>query len=326
MQESFLEMLAEPETGASFQLRVTASEGDRIIAGNLISEVTDRTYPIVRGIPRFTDAHNYASSFGAQWNAFRSTQLDSTTGTAASFERFANETKWRSEDLSGRWVLDGGCGAGRFAEVAAQTGAKLVGLDFSSAVDAAAETLRNYPDVQLVQGSLLAPPFKPGSFDYAYCIGVVQHTPDPEKVVEQVIRCVKDGGEFAFTIYARRPWTKLNAKYLVRPVTKRIPQPILKKGIEWAMPVLFPVTDRLFRLPMLGKVARFTIPVANYVEREDLTREERYEEAVLDTHDMLSPAFDSPMTWQEVERVLDRVSARDWSFNTKVPINLVGTR
>lgn len=326
MDESLLEVLAEPGTGATLRLEVTGHARERIVAGSLRSECTGRRYPIVRGIPRFAGEENYTSSFGVQWNEFRRTQLDSVTGTSASRDRFTRETGWREDDLAGRWVLDGGCGAGRFAEVAARSGARLVGLDFSSAVDAAAETLRPYPGVQLVQGSLLEPPFKAGSFDFAYCIGVAQHTPDPEGVVEQVVRSVRAGGRFAFTIYARRPWTRLNAKYLVRPVTRRLPQPVLRKGIELTMPVLFPLTDRLFRWPLLGRVARFAIPVANYVERDDLTREERYEEALLDTHDMLSPAFDRPMTWREVERVLGRIAVKEWSFNTRVPINLVGIR
>ena len=326
MNESLLEVLAEPGTGSALRLEVTAHEGPRIVTGTLISERTGHRYPVIRGIPRFAGENNYSASFGAQWNEFRRTQLDSVTGVSASRDRFTRETGWRDEELAGRWVLDGGCGAGRFAEVAAQAGAKLVGLDLSSAVDAAARTLQRYPEAQVVQGSLLDPPFRPGSFDYAYCIGVVQHTPDPERVVEEVVRCVRSGGGFAFTIYARRPWTKLNAKYLVRPLTKRLPQPVLKRAIEVTMPVLFPATDRLFRLPLLGTVARFTIPVANYVERGDLTREERYEEALLDTHDMLSPAFDLPMTWREVERALGRAAAQDWCFNTTVPINLVGRR
>src|SRR5205814_6750829 len=119
------------------------------------------------------------------------------------------------------WVLDAGCGAGRFAEVAAARGANLVALDMSSAVDAAAKTLAPFSNVDVVQGSILDPPLKRHSMAFAYCIGVAQHTPDPPRAVSQVIGTVRPGGRFAFSIYARRPWTKLNAKYLVRPLTRR---------------------------------------------------------------------------------------------------------
>ena len=43
--------------------------------------------------------------------------------------------------MAGRWTFDSGCGACRFAEVAAQTGARLVAVDYSTAVDACRENL-----------------------------------------------------------------------------------------------------------------------------------------------------------------------------------------
>jgi SAM-dependent methyltransferase len=223
-------------------------------------------------------------------------------------------------------VLDAGCGAGRFAEVAAERGCRLVALDFSSAVDATAKTLERFENVDLVQASLLDPPFAAGFFDFAYCIGVVQHTPDPGQAIRGVLSCTKRGGRFAFTIYARRPWTKLNMKYLVRPVTSRMSEQTLRRAIESTMPLLFPLTDRLFRLRGIGKLARFIIPVATYVDDSHYSDEQRYHEAVLDTFDMLAPAYDLPMTWTEVRDILRDEGVEDWFFRTRVPINVVGVR
>jgi hypothetical protein len=127
------------------------------------------------------------------------------------------------------------------------------------------------------------------------------------------------------SIYARRPWTKLNAKYLIRPITKRLPAGALLRTIQAAMPVMFPVTDVLFRLPVVGRVAEFTLPVANYVHAiED--RGLRYRTAVLDTFDMLSPQFDDPMTAKEVADALQTVGVRAVEFRSRVPVNVVGTR
>ncbi|HEX7602531.1 MAG TPA: methyltransferase domain-containing protein [Polyangiaceae bacterium] len=328
MREQLLEVLAEPGTGAKLELRDARGQRQAIEEGTLVSTETGRKYPIVRGIPRFVDASNYTASFGMQWNAFRDVQLDSVGGGSHSRDRFDAETRWDEATLKGKWVLDGGCGAGRFAEVAAARGANLVALDMSSAVEAAKKTLAPYPSVDVVQGSLLEPPLRRGSMDFAYCIGVAQHTPSPMDAVRQVVEAVKPGGEFALSIYARRPWTKLNAKYLIRPLTKRLPKDVLLGAIERVMPVVFPVADVLFWVPKVGKVARFVIPLAVYAPEERPTwgREQRYQEAILDTLDMLSPAFDSPMTWQEVERVLKGVGAKSWEFATRVPINVIGKR
>jgi len=324
MREGLLEILAEPGTGASLKLAVTRHSGDTIEEGTLTSESTGKVFPIHRGIARFVPESAYTDTFGQQWNAFRTTQLDSATGTSFSEFRFDNETGWSEGDLKDRLVLDAGCGAGRFAEVAARRGARIVALDMSSAVDAAKETLAPFPQAELVQASLLEPPFKKGSFDFAYSIGVLQHTPDPTGGIRSVVECVRRGGRFAFTTYARRPWSKLNAKYLVRPLTRRLPSHVLLKGIETVMPVMFPVMDRVFRIPKLGRLAQFMVPVAVYVDEKGFTDQQRYQEAILDTFDMLSPRFDSPLTWQEAEKMLRTTNAREWTYRSRVPLIING--
>lgn len=325
MRERLLEVLADPATGAPVRLESGQVRDGRVEEGMLVSETGGR-FPIVRGIPRFVSADNYTSSFGMQWNRFRDSQVDSQTGARVSEDRFDAELGWSADKLKGRWVLDGGCGAGRFAEIAAKRGAEVVALDYSSAVEAAAETLRPFPNVDVVQANLLEPPFRPGAFAFAYSIGVIQHTPDPQRAIDRIVSCVEKGGGFGFTIYGRRPWTKLCGKYLLRPITRRIPGPKLLSMIERSMPVLFPVTDKLFRLPVIGKLASFAIPVANYVDKVEFSREQRYQEAILDTFDSLSPRYDSPMTWQEVERSLTGANAARWAFRQRIPVNVIGER
>jgi 2-polyprenyl-3-methyl-5-hydroxy-6-metoxy-1,4-benzoquinol methylase/uncharacterized protein YbaR (Trm112 family) len=325
MREKLMEVLAEPGTGAKLDLEVAKHSGDRIEEGVLICRASDKRYPIVRGIPRFVPGDTYAENFGTQWNTFREVQLDSANGASYSRKRFDDETGWTTDQLRGKWVLDAGCGAGRFAEVAASHQPNLVALDLSSAVEATARTLARFQNVDVVQGSVLEPPFRAGAFHYCYCIGVIQHTPDPATAIRALVKMLNEGGEFTFTIYARRPWTKLYGKYLLRPLTVRLQQKTLLAAIETTMPVLFPLTDVLFRLPVLGKLAKFTLPVANYVERDDLTRDQRYREAILDTFDMLAPRYDQPMTWQETEAALQNVAAK-WSFRSRVPIVVNGQR
>src|SRR5688572_11849940 len=87
----------------------------------------DHTYPVIKEIPRFVGAQNYAASFGFQWNVFSRVQLDSYNGSGFSEQRFQDITGWGKRDLEGKLVLDAGCGAGRFAEVVAgKYGADLI--------------------------------------------------------------------------------------------------------------------------------------------------------------------------------------------------------
>lgn len=322
MRRPLLDILACPACHGGL---ICDSQAEDILEGTLTCTGCRVVYPIRRGIPRFVD-EGYAASFGMQWNRFRKTQLDSASGTGLSAERFYAETGWSKEWLPGKLVLDAGCGAGRFLEVAAASGAHAVGVDISSAADAAKLSVAPFPGAEVVQASLFALPFKPGVFDAVYCIGVLQHTPDPGRAMRALPRVLKPGGKVAVVAYERRLLTKLHTKYLIRPITKRLPKTALLRAIQMAMPVLFAVTEVLFRLPLLGRVFRFVIPVANYVDEPRLSTRQRYDWAILDTFDMLSPAFDSPQTEPEVAQALGGEGVVDLHRRPVAGLTMVGTK
>ncbi|MCO6509868.1 MAG: methyltransferase domain-containing protein [Aridibacter famidurans] len=322
MQIQLLEVLACPKCKGSLECESRATE---IETGELKCITCHRSYPIRNGIPRFVDPDSYASSFGYQWNLFGRVQIDSFNGTTLSSERFWSETSWNGSELGGKWILDAGCGAGRFLDAVAQSGGNIVGLDLSNSVDAAKKNLEGKSNVHFVQASIYELPFKEGAFDYCYCIGVVQHTPEPKKTLRSLAGVVRAGGSLAVTIYPRRFFTKLHSKYLVRPLARRMDKKRLLSLVESSMKVLFPLTSFLFRIPILGRAFRFVIPVANYVEEPQLEKEQRYQWAVLDTFDMLSPRFDQPMTEAEAVEALNEGGIGVRRLKNR-GLNLVGTK
>ena len=259
------------------------------------------SFPVLRGIPRFVLQDNYADSFGLQWNRFAKTQVDSALKTNRSRDRFIHETLWDESQLRGKLVLDAGCGSGRFSEIALDLGARLVAIDYSSAVDAASENL-NSENLLIAQGDLAELPIPNESLDFVYCIGVLQHTKEPGKIVAELLRCLKPGGEITLTFYENSSWhVRLYSKYLIRPLTKRIPDRVLLTIIERSSAVWFPLTNFLFRLPSpFSRIFRFMIPIANYVEFKYATIEAARAEAILDTFDMLSPSYDKPIKKSEI--------------------------
>lgn len=285
-----------------------------------------REYPVVRGIPRFVSAENYASSFGYQWNLFRKEQLDSENGIRQSSRRWFSETGWKADDVRGRWILDAGSGAGRFLDVASTTGCQVVGVDISNAVDAARASLGDRPNVHLVQASIFELPFRAGAFDGVYCIGVIQHTPDPARALRSLPRVLKAGGKLAVTIYERKAATLLNGKYLVRPLTRRLNHRVLLGLIRGIMPVGFAATEVLFRLPLLGRAAEFAIPLANYVNDPELSWRQRYQWAIMDTFDMLSPRFDQPQRESDVRRLLEAEGMVEVERRGSPGLNLTGVK
>ena len=95
--------------------------------------------------------------------------------------------------------------------------------------------------------------------------------------------------------------------------------------ITTVMPVAFPLTELLYRLPLMGRLFRFVIPVANYVENPQMNLRQRYRWALMDTFDMLAPAYDKPLTQAEVEAVLARAGISARRLNNP-GLNIVGEK
>jgi SAM-dependent methyltransferase len=326
MWKSLLSVLACPKCQHDIdcQANEVGTDGE-ILTGALQCSKCGTEYPIVRGIPRFVPASTYADSFGYQWNRFRELQIDAENGKHLSRDRFLTETGWSLESLAGKWVLDIGCGAGRFLEIASRSSAQVVGLDLSNAVDAARNTCAGRRNVHIVQASVYAPPFRAEAFDACYCIGVLQHTPDPQKALKSLPPLLKPSGKIAVTIYERRKWTLLNGKYVARRITRHLPERVLMRLVSIAVPIAFPITEVLFRIPVLGRLFKFAIPIADYVDNPQLDLRERYRWALMDTFDMLSPYYDQPMSQPEAESVLRSEGITPRRLNNR-GLNLVGEK
>jgi len=327
VQLKLLSILACPECRGELSLVSVESDAfGGVTRGSLECARCRRGYPIEAGIPRLVERHRAETSFGYQWNVFRREQLDSCNGTGLSGKRFRTETGWTAENLDGKWVLEVGCGAGRFLEIVAQYPCEAVGVDVSSAIDAAAATVSGRKNVHLVQADVYGLPFRSGVFDACYCIGVIQHTPDPLRSLAALPRLLKPGGRLAVTVYERKWWTWLNGKYLVRPLARRLNKRVLHVGIQALMPALFPIAEVLFRVPVLGRAFTFVLPVANYVDVKGLSLRQRYRWALLDTFDRLAPEFDHPLTEQEVRTVLEREGMKGLVRLENPGLNVVGER
>jgi len=125
--------------------------------------------------------------------------------------------------LAGARGLDIGCGRGWYLRALRDGGAIMTGLDTSARqLDAAREYLG--PAVPLVRATMLALPFGPKSFEFAYVINVLHHLP-PERQLEalgQVAAVVSPGGlVFVHEMNAINPLFRFYLGY-VFPILKGI--------------------------------------------------------------------------------------------------------
>jgi SAM-dependent methyltransferase len=200
------------------------SSPQEIKSGMLHCEMCGRVYPIVDGIPRMLpdSADEFADmmeGFGIPRHTRRENkshleqfrQLHDATRQASTFESlhysspgfdencrfFENATGYSSRQLSGKTVLDAGCGTGRFMEVAASMGAHVVGIDLSRSVDRAYRDTRFKPQTDFIQGDVMNPPLRSESFDALYSIDVLNHTPDTRQAFQSISQLLRPGGRAA---------------------------------------------------------------------------------------------------------------------------------
>ena len=254
------------------------------------------------GIIRFVATSNYANSFGEQWNQFKRVQLDIYTGLPISENRLRISLGVEREldYLRQKNVLEVGCGAGRFSEIILGTGANLYSTDYSSAVDANWDN-NGHKGGCFFQSDIFNLPLADKVFDVVICIGVVQHTPDPLKAIAKISDKVAVGGLLIVDVYRKSLWDWLQWKYLLRPVTKRLPRSVVRSAISVFLPSVI-LCSKLLKT-IFGKNARRCFPIVEYSEL-GLSSSINKEWALLDTMDMLTPEFDNPLSQAELSTSL----------------------
>jgi 2-polyprenyl-6-hydroxyphenyl methylase/3-demethylubiquinone-9 3-methyltransferase len=153
----------------------------------------------------------------------------------------------RSGPLSGRRVLDVGCGGGLLSEAMARKGAHVTGLDLAEdllqvaqlhALESGIEV--DYRHESAEQHALAAP----GRYDVVTCMEMLEHVPDPAAVIESMARLVKPDGHVFVSTLNRTPkafaLAVVGAEYVLRllpPGTHTYEKFIRPSELEaWARP------------------------------------------------------------------------------------------
>lgn len=192
-------------------------------------------------------------SFGFQWNAFSEMYAQWEANFRSYFEPLV-----RPEGFRGRLVLDAGCGFGRHAYYAAGYGAEVVAMDLSEAVAAAHRNTRALGGVHVVQGDIYRPPLKP-VFEMIYCVGVIQHLPDPEQGFRSLARLLAVDGALFVWVYGRRRGVYRLVDLMRRATTRMSMGPLYR--LAWGLNLLsfaaFSLPYRVLRrIPGGGPLAR----------------------------------------------------------------------
>jgi ubiquinone/menaquinone biosynthesis C-methylase UbiE/uncharacterized protein YbaR (Trm112 family) len=333
MKKELLNYLIDPfgNNTAFIVIDVTQKNDDEIIEATLKSEAGNY-YPIINGIPRImsddylidlapsnegwflkykskvSDVYDrgkackvqvdVAKSFGEEWKTFDDILVE--------YKQTYNKyfSLWEQKDTFGEYVLDAGCGMGRWARYAMTKSRKLFCIDISQSIDVAQNNLKNEPNIFLVQGDLNNLPFPNSLFDSIYSLGVLHHIPNYKRAFGELVRTLNlDGNLLTYLYYSldNRPFLYrllFTGANLLRIMISKMPKKLsylicycltismyyplifLGKGIERIglnklaknIPIYDGHKDKSFYHLFCNTVDRFTTPLEKRFSREDIIK------------------------------------------------------
>ncbi|PIV14378.1 MAG: bifunctional 3-demethylubiquinol 3-O-methyltransferase/2-polyprenyl-6-hydroxyphenol methylase [Gallionellales bacterium CG03_land_8_20_14_0_80_55_15] len=120
----------------------------------------------------------------------------------------------RFADLTGKTVLDVGCGGGILSESMAGLKANVTGIDLSDKALQVAKLHLLESGKQVAYRKIAVEAMaaeQPGSFDVVTCMEMLEHVPDPASVIAACAKLVKPGGWVFFSTLNRNPKSYLFA-------------------------------------------------------------------------------------------------------------------
>ncbi|MCW9025337.1 MAG: bifunctional 2-polyprenyl-6-hydroxyphenol methylase/3-demethylubiquinol 3-O-methyltransferase UbiG [Gammaproteobacteria bacterium] len=133
----------------------------------------------------------------------------------------------RRAGLSGKQVIDVGCGGGILSESMAQRGAHVTGIDMGEAPLSVARLHKLESGVEVDYQRITAEEMASANqekYDVVTCLEMLEHVPDPASVIKACSDMVKPGGHVFFSTINRNPKAYMlaivGAEYLLKMLPK----------------------------------------------------------------------------------------------------------
>lgn len=279
--------------------------------GDSLQDSEGNLFTVRNSIPRFVDSDNYAKAFGLQWKTHAKIQLDSYNKSQISLERLNRCLGYPVEQLKNKNVLEVGCGAGRFTEHLVKAGALVHSVDLSEAVEVNKENMNGAINHTVAQANVYHLPFPDDVFDVVICLGVIQHTPDPEKTIQCLFDKIKTGGKLVIDHYTYE-WM-----YLIKPVLlyrfflKRMkPQKsiqIVEKLVRFFFPIHWKYKCNRWITFVLNRVSPCYIYFKQF---PDMDKDFHFQLTRLDTYDGLTDYHKHLRSRKQIQKELQQLNAK----------------
>lgn len=155
----------------------------------------------------------------------------------------------RLEDLKEKEILECGCGGGQHTAMMAAYAKKVTAVDLNT-VEIAKKRNARFSNVEFVEADIASMDLG-RQFDVVISIGVVHHTDDPDKTIQNLTRHVKPGGKLIVWVYAKEG--NFLMRTAVEPVRKIFLKNLSRKTLlgvsNVVTAVLYPIVHTVYRLP-----------------------------------------------------------------------------
>jgi len=210
------------------------------------------------------------ASFGEEWTKFNHfTDAEITNAGDQYFDIIPDKY------ITDKYILDVGCGTGRWTKYLVKKAKFVESIDPSAAVYTAANFLSDCPNVRISKASVDNIPFADESFDFVFSLGVLHHIPDTARAMKDCVKKVKKGGHFMVYLYYSLDNRGLFFKFIFalsnvfRVIISHLPTGLKKTVCDLiAVCVYMPFVGltKLFNAIGLRKATKY-IPLSYYADK-----------------------------------------------------------
>lgn len=135
-------------------------------------------------------------SFGEEWTTFSQFSDEEISKAGDQYFDIVDDSWVRD-----KYILDVGCGTGRWTRYIASKAKFVEAIDPSKAVYSAASMLQDYENTRISMAGVDTIPFEDNSFDFVFSLGVLHHIPDTAAAMKRCVEKLKPNGYFLVYLY-----------------------------------------------------------------------------------------------------------------------------
>lgn len=162
------------------------------------------------------------------------------------------------DDFRDKEVLEAGCGGGQHTFFIAPYAKRITAVDLNT-LSIAKKRNNQFDNIDFIEDDIAEMELKK-QFDIVFCIGVIHHTDNPEKTVENLKRHVKPGGKLIVWVYSEE------GNYIVRTIVEPLRKLFLHTMDRKNLLIISKIITGLMYIPIysLYKLPLYFLPYYDY--------------------------------------------------------------